>query len=118
MTMKSFGQIVPLQGFMLMLAGYGNSQEAGTRDLYRPAVEEELITNIKKGHELVAGLVDNDFGFSLSEWHKYLSTHENYSKQYKFSRSWERVEKAILTEIKNPNRADLERHAAQSNNKP
>jgi len=108
MTMRSFGRIVPLQGFMLGLAGYGPSKQDGVRDLVQSQNDAEKISAILENHSRLVKLIGADLGFSLKEWHRHLLSDEKLMRSYTHPYGWENVEKAILAEISNPDRERLE----------
>ena len=108
MTMMSFGNIVPLQGFMLGLAGYGPSKQDGIRDLILGQNDSEKIEAMFENHSRLVKLVDANFGFSLKRWHEYLLSDGKFRKSYTHPYGWVGAKKAILAEIANPDRARLE----------
>ncbi len=108
MTMKSFGRIIPLQGFMLGLAGYGPSKQDGVRDLVQGQNDDEKINAIFENRSRLVKLTGVDFGFSLKEWHDHLLSVERLKRSYTHPYGWKGVEKAILAEIANPDRERLE----------
>lgn len=108
MTISSFGQIMPLQGYMLQLAGYGPSDRTGARDMELPAALEDRVENVLAGQSHLLKITDYDHGILLSKWHKALLEDPKLSSQYCFVRTWPLVEQAILAQIENPERAQLE----------
>ncbi len=108
MTMKSFGRIVPLQGDMLCLAGYGNIAGDGFRDIAYGDTEAAIVKNIREGSKILCKFTGKNFSFSLSDWHEYLLSDEKLKKSYTHPYGWNGVKKAILAEIANPDRARLE----------
>lgn len=108
MTIRSFGQITPLQGHMLTLAGHGPSGEDGVRDLARVELDTQVIEQIRSGAKALERTTGEDFGYSLRKWHAFLVDDPALKKQYMRSLTWRSVSKAILREIDNPDRSRLE----------
>lgn len=108
MTLRSFGQITPLQGDMLLLAGYGPSNEDGVRDLILQDSDEKTVEQIRCGAAALERATKRNLGFSLSAWHNFLSTDETFKKQYLWPRTWKSVSHAIIGRIKDPDRIRIE----------
>ncbi|MCF4118880.1 hypothetical protein JMK10_19300 [Rhodovulum sulfidophilum] len=113
MTLRSFGQIMPLQGGMLFLAGYGSPEEDGVRDLVRQIDDEKIIENMKEGRRILQKVTAHDFGYSLHDWHNFLINDKKHSGHYMRASTWVGVERAVKAELRNPDRARLEALADQ-----
>jgi hypothetical protein len=114
MTQKSFGQIVPLQGGMLFLAGYGPSGAEGIRDLEKKHDDPEIIAWMQEGRKTLRKLTGQDHGFSLMRWHDFLMNDAKESASYMRPRTWPAVERAISAELGNADRGRLEALAEAS----
>lgn len=114
MTLRSFGQITPLQGGMLFLAGYGSSEEYGVRDLVRQIESDKIIACMKEGRRILKKVTKHDFGYSLDDWHNFLINDEKSSQSYMRSSTWKGVERTVIVELRNPERARLEALADQT----
>jgi len=113
MTLRSFGQIVPIQVGMLMLSGYGRTPEDGVRDLVKMADDPEILAALVEGRRILKKVTDQDFGYSLRAWHDFLLSDEKEAKSYTRQTSWRGVERVVLAELQNPDRARLEELAEQ-----
>lgn len=113
MTVRSFGQITPLQGDMLFLAGYGPSKELGVRDLVRQEGDLEIIEAIRRGAATLRKITNHDFGVSLAAWHAFLQNDSHHREEYMRPSTWGGIERAVKAEIQNPERARLEALADQ-----
>ena len=108
MTVSNFGQIMPLQGHMLFMAGYGPSKSEGSRGLEMPDDLNGRVENILVGRTRLIATTGHDFDVSLSDWHNALLGDPNFAAKYRFARAWRAVEKAILEQINNPDRKQVE----------
>ena len=114
MTVKSFGEIMPLQGFMLMLAGYGASNSDGGADLILADEDEKYIENMIEGFRRLRIRYPStalDCRLSLRGWHRRLLDGSDSEKVYKFGFAWPDVEEGIVAQILNPRRGILEKEA-------
>ena len=109
MSVASFGQIMPIQGFMLNLAGFGPSEIPGQKDLVLPEDIAERAVNIRAGMDRLVELTGENHGVSLSDWHEALLASEKFSLQYRFARSWPAVEQAIQMQIIAADRSVVEK---------
>lgn len=114
MTVGGFGQIMPLQGDMLFLAGYGPSNELGNRSLVLQKGDDEIVAAITRGASNLRKITGKDFGVSLSAWHDFLKSNEPFRTEYMRSSTWEGVERAVKAELQNPERGRLEALADQT----
>jgi len=111
MTTRAFGQVVPLQIFMLMLAGYGPSEDLGFRDIEKKVGYDDQVTAMIEGLKQLQDETGRNLGFSLSGWHEFLMKDQVLSEQYMHPYAWKGVRQAILAEINNSDREALEAEA-------
>lgn len=114
MTTRNFGKVSPLQMAMLMTAGYYLTRERGSSELLLSTDPNITMHSMYDGVSLLVKMTKMNFGYSLKQWHDFLLSSNIFSKQYRSPHSWPSVERAILTELSNPNRLALE-EAAQRN---
>jgi hypothetical protein len=102
MTMRGFGEVMPIHIFMLQLAGYV-VDDRGKR--IRAAVsEEERQRTMREGLEELCDWTEEDFGYDLAAWREYLL--EDEESGYTHSYAFNNVDPAILEAI-----ADRQRQA-------
>lgn len=108
MTIRNFGYITPLQMAILMMCGLRLTRERGTSELLYSPEETLTIAAMNEGRLILRKITGEDFGFSLSAWHDFLSTDETFKKQYLWPRTWESVSRAVMKSIKDPDRLRME----------
>jgi len=91
MTIGGFGQIMPLQGDMLFLAGYGPPNELGSRSLVLQKGDDQIVAAITRGASNLRKFTGKDFGVSLIHWHNFLTNNEPFCAQYMRPSTWESV---------------------------
>ena len=114
MTVRSFGQVMPLQGFMLMLAGYGHSIDDDSPDLVLATDQNQYVENICAGYSELRLLwpdLAERLGVSLVDWRDEILKTEHLAKKYKFGVGWRDFDKCICAQIRMKDRSFLENKA-------
>ncbi len=112
MAFVSFGEVKPLQGVMLRLAGYGPVAVNGGRDMVLAGDDAAYAANLATGAEQLRKLTRLDFGLSLADWHAGLLKVPEQAWRYRSKPGWAPVEAAVLAQIARPDRLRLEQMAA------
>lgn len=113
MTIANFGKITPLQMGVLMLSGYHLTRERGRTEMLQSINPEDTLEAMTEGRLLLQNMTGQGFGASLTEWHAFLQSSEDYRDEYMQHSTWPGVERAVATELQNPDRARLEALAKQ-----
>ncbi|MDQ2094826.1 hypothetical protein [Rhodalgimonas zhirmunskyi] len=112
MAFVSFGEVKPLQGVMLRLAGYGPVEVDAGRDLVLAQDDGDYATNVATGAAQLRKLTRLDHGVSLADWHAALLTTPEFAWGYRSRPGWKAVEAAVVAQIERADRARLEGLAA------
>lgn len=95
MTIPGFGQITPVQGNLLLLAGYRLTRSQKFNEA--PIPDDEKVSLMRKGLQSLRSATGMDFGFDLSAWEQYLMSDRDsgYRHPYAFRETRRRIAAAI-----------------------
>jgi hypothetical protein len=95
MTIPGFGRITPMQGDMLLLAGYRLTPSPELNEAPIPDEEREQL--MCDGLRALRRATAQDFGFDLSAWEQYLMSRldSGYCHSYAFATTRTRIAAAI-----------------------
>jgi len=106
MTMRGFGNVLPIHIAMLQLAGFVVDDRS--QRLRRAAGAAERLQTMREGHEDLCGSTGLDLGYDLAAWRDYLLG--NPEHQYTHEYAFHTVDEAILAALTDHDRqqaADL-----------
>lgn len=97
MTLRSFGNVVPIQMHLLQLVGY----EATSRDMRPVSGGNARKRAMRDGLHSLRRATGADFGYDAAAWREYLIEQDvetGYTHPYAFSR----VDKAVVAALADP----------------
>lgn len=105
MTMRSFGNVVPIHIDMLRLAGY--SVHWGERDIRLANSDEDCLAEMRDGRVGLREATGQDFGYDLAAWRTYLLTAPADKHGYRHPYAFRGVDSAVERAIENDRRSRL-----------
>lgn len=101
MTVPQYGQVTPLQAFMLSLGGIAERVPGEVvQDLDR-------VDTMKRALRFLQKRTGQDFGYDIEQWHQFLQASDEFSEEYTFELAWKAVLKAVKKVIADPERLRL-----------
>jgi hypothetical protein len=105
MTLARFGNVVPVQMYVLLLIGYRLGRDHCRLDI----PDEERLTHMRRGLEGLKQLTGEDYGYDVGAWHAFLSSRPEfgYTESYGFPGVREAVAEAVREAVDDPTRERL-----------
>ena len=107
MTIPGFGNIVPIQGDLLMMIGWELTR-AGAKLI---AAEPQRIEQMRRGHAELVRTTGEDFGYDLTKWRDFLMRHDK-AYGYRHPYAFKSVDRAVKAAIEHD--TDYRRLAVQA----
>jgi hypothetical protein len=105
MTLRPFGNVVPIQIDVLALAGYRANYRPRDRSITLGADDDARKRNMRRGRRALRRATGQDFGYDLAAWHNYLAAHPAHG--YTHAYAYAGVARAVRSAIASPVRRRL-----------